>query len=520
MNFASLTERPERGLVALIAAQIIFWTLAPALSHSAPPLDVVEMYAWGREWVVATFKHPNLPGLVLEPLRQLTGQAGWGAFLVSQVFIAITFWAVFMLGRELMDSQRALAGTLLLTGIYFFSWVTPEFNHNVAQMPLWALVMLTLWRATTHGKALDWILLGAFAGLSLWAKYSSVILLIVAAAWILWDAQARKRILSPGPWLALVAFALTVSPQLLWLIEHDFGPFAYAARRASSGAWYAPIEFLLTLALDHLPMLILLACAGWFGKPAIDAPAKPEQRVLRFLLLLGLGPAVLTALGAVVSSAGLRASWGAPMTVLSGLIVIALLSNKFSAARLKGLAIGAGVLIVVVSGLYFGHMRYGVALTGKPLRGNWPQAEISRQLEDEWLLATNMPLRVVAGDIWTSGLIGFNDRDPPSVLIGGDYANAPWVSREDVARHGALIVWSGGEPGSLPAFRQGLETHELRVRSPYAREENAQDIVIHYAILPPAIPSQAASPPRCAPSERCTQEPAREPAEAYPPAQD
>jgi 4-amino-4-deoxy-L-arabinose transferase-like glycosyltransferase len=170
MNLSNLHARPERGLFALMTAQAIFWTLAPALSHTAPPLDVVEMYAWGREWVVATFKHPNLPGLVLEPLHLLAGQAGWTAYLVSQLFIAITFWAVFKLGRELMDGPRALAGVLLLTGVYFFSWVTPEFNHNVAQMPLWALVMLFLWRATTSGKLLDWLLLGAFAGLSLWAK--------------------------------------------------------------------------------------------------------------------------------------------------------------------------------------------------------------------------------------------------------------------------------------------------------------------------------------------------------------
>jgi 4-amino-4-deoxy-L-arabinose transferase-like glycosyltransferase len=487
MTFTSLIERPERGLVALIAAQIIFWTLAPALSHTAPPLDVVEMYAWGREWVVATFKHPNLPGLVLEPLRLIAGQAGWAAYLVSQLFIAVTFWAVFMLGREIMDAPRALAGTLALTGVYFFSWVTPEFNHNVAQMPLWALVMLTLWRATTKGKVTDWLLLGVFAGLSLWAKYSSGVLLIVAAAWILWDAQARRRILTPGPWLALIAFAVVLAPQVFWLMQHEFGPFAYAARRASRGEWYASIEFLLTLALDHLPMLVLLACVGWFGKPAPDAPEKPEQRALRFLLLLGLGPAVLTALGAAVSGAGLRSSWGAPMTVLSGLILVGLLSNRFTAVRLKRLAIGAGVLVVVVSGLYYGHMRYGVALTGKPLRGNWPQAEISRQLETEWLLQTNMPLRIVAGDIWAAGLIGLNGRNPPSVLIEGDYSKSPWITPEDVARDGALIVWSGDEADTLPAFRQGLQVRELRVQSPYARAENTQDIVVYYAILPPAM---------------------------------
>jgi len=487
MNIASLTERPERGLVALIAAQIIFWTLAPALSHTAPPLDVVEMYAWGREWVVATFKHPNLPGLVLETTRQLTGQAGWPAYLISQIFIAITFWAVFMLGRETMDSRRALAGTLMLTGVYFFSWVTPEFNHNVAQMPLWALVMLMLWRATTHGKLIDWLLLGVFGGLSLWAKYSSAVLLVVAAAWILSDAQGRKRILTLGPWLALIVFALVVAPQILWLAEHDFGPFAYAARRASSGEWYAPIEFLLTLALDHLPMLILLACAGWLGRPAPDAPPKPEQRVLRFLLLLGLGPAVLTALGAAVSGAGLRSSWGAPMVVLSGLIVVALMSDKFAAARLKRLAIDAGVLIVVVSGLYYGHMRYGVALTGKPLRGNWPQAEISATLQEVWRQETDgAPLRIVAGDIWDAGLIAFSDRRPPSVLIEGDYSKSPWITPEDVRQHGALIVWSADEGDTLTTFRRGLEHHVLEFRPPHARRGDRRSFVtLHYAILPP-----------------------------------
>jgi 4-amino-4-deoxy-L-arabinose transferase-like glycosyltransferase len=265
------------------------------------------MYVWGREWVVATFKHPNLPGLVLEPTRLITGAVGWPAFLVSQLFIAITFWAVFALGRELMDSRRALAGTLLLTGIYFFSWPTPEFNHNVAQMPLWALIMLMLWRAGTRGHWLSWLLLGVFAGLSLWAKYSSGVLLAIAAAWILWDADARKKILTPGPWLALLAFVLVAAPQALWLIEHDFSPFAYAARRASGGAWYAPLEFLLTLALDHLPMLLLLLFAGFFGKAAADAPPRPDERALRFLLLMGLGPAALAAAAAKIGPRRRRA---------------------------------------------------------------------------------------------------------------------------------------------------------------------------------------------------------------------
>jgi hypothetical protein len=303
----------------------------------------------------------------------------------------------------------------------------------------------------------------------------------------LWDAQARRRILTPGPWLALLSFAIVVAPQVLWLFEHDFQPFAYAARRASDGHWYAPLEFLLTLALDHLPTLILLACAGWFGKAVADAPAKPEQRALRYLLLLGLGPALITAAGAALSGAGLRSSWGAPMAALSGLLVVALLSSKFNAARLKRVAIGAGVLVVAVSGLYFAHMRYGVAFTGKPLRGNWPQAEISETLQAMWREETGgAPLRIVAGDIWTAGLIGLEQRRPPHVLIDGDYAKSPWVTPEAVRRYGALIVWSGHEPNTLPSFRQGLEQHTWEYRPRFASDDNPRSIItVHAAILPP-----------------------------------
>lgn len=488
--FRALLDRPERGLLALVIAQIAFWTLAPGLSHSAPPLDVVEMYAWGREGVFATFKHPNLPGLVLEPTRWLTGQVGWPAYLISQLFVVATFGAVFALGRELMDGPRALAGVLLLTGVYFFSWPTPEFNHNVAQMPLWALVILTIWQATTRGHWFAWLMLGVFAGFSLWAKYSSAVLLVVAAGWMLWDAKARRQILTPGPWIALAAFALVAAPQALWLVEHDFSPFAYAARRASDGQWYAALEFLLTLALDHLPMLVLLLAAGLFGKAAENAPPKPDQRAMMFLLMLGLGPPALMAAGALISGASLRASWGAPMLSLSGLIVVALLSSRFSMQRLRRLAIGAGMLIVLISGLYFAHMRYGSALRAEPLRGNWPQAEISAHVEGVWRAETNgAPLRIVAGDIWTAGLVNMDGPSPPSVLINGDFATSPWVTPDEVARDGALLVWSEYRPRALGELVGDASVREWVFYPPNAGSMS-EGIVIHFAILPPAATSQ------------------------------
>jgi len=485
---ARTLERPERALWILIAAQLAFWSLAPMLSHTAPPLDVVDEYATGREGVVAIFKHPNLPGLVLEASRLLTGVAGWPAYIVSQIFIVGTFAAVYALGRDLLGPSRALIGTALLTGVYFFSWPTPEFNHNVAQMPFWALTCWALWRAITQGRIGWWALLGLAGGLSLWAKYSSAILLLIAGVWMLYDAQARSKIFTPGPWIAALVCALVFAPQLLWLIENDFQPFSYAARRATSTDFIDTIGFLPIQLAHHLPMFLLMLCAGLFGKRANEPPPPPDKRALHYLLLMGLGPAIVLTLIGLVSVSGLRTAWGAPMFNLSGLIAVALLTHRMDARRMQATFIGAGVVIVIVSGLYFGHMRYGYQLTGDPLRGNWPQARIDAAMQEQWRVATNdAPLRIVAGDIWTTGLVGLNDRPPPHVLINGDYAISPWLTPDDVARDGALVVWSGSEPAGLASFLGDAPRNEMDFLPRDARA-NTEPVTVGYAIMPPAAP--------------------------------
>jgi 4-amino-4-deoxy-L-arabinose transferase-like glycosyltransferase len=483
--FRAIFSRPAAGLGLLCAAQIGLWSAAPLLGNDAPPLDVAEMYAWGREGVVATFKHPNLPGLVLDAVRHVIPGAFWPAFIVSQIFIAATFVCVFALGRELMDDRRALAGALLLTGVAFFSWPTPEFNHNVAQMPLWAGIALMLWRASSGGKLWHWALLGALGGLSLWAKYSSGVFLLFAFVWMIWDARARQSFKTPGPYLALVTFAAFAAPQIQWLIAHEFQPFAYAARRAQRGGLGEALEFLPVQIINHLPMILMLWAAGLFGKAVADAPAPPERRALQFLLLMGLGPVLLTGIVGALTGSGLKTAWAAPMFNLSGLLAIALLSSRFGPQALKRIAIGAGILLVLVPALYLTQMRAGPGLTGRPVRGNWPQAEVSLVLAQAWHRETGgAPLSIVAGDIWTASLISLDRADPPSVLINGDLEISPWVSPERLAREGALLVWTGDEPPeALAGLAQGLAQQTAII--PFAKFPNLPPLEIHYAALPP-----------------------------------
>jgi 4-amino-4-deoxy-L-arabinose transferase-like glycosyltransferase len=487
MSFmSSLAARPERALTALMAAQIVLWTAAPSFSHTSPPLDVIEMYVFGREHVIAVYKHPNLPGLVLEASRLLTGMVGWPAYLISQLFISATFLAVFALGRETMDAPRALAGTLLLAGVYYFSWPTPEFNHNVAQMPFWAAIALFLWRATTAGKSIDWALLGLIAGFGLWAKYSTAVLLLMAVFWILLDGKARRTLLTPGPYLALALFAAAAAPQVWWLIQSDGAPIRFAAGRAAQDSGIDDaLEFLLSQAVAHLPMLFMLAAAGWFRRRAADIGQKPERRALIFLLLMGLGPVLLAVAAALAAGGALKTAWATPMFNLSGLIIVALTTSKVSQARIGRLAWGAASLLVALPALYWAYVEFGSDVRHKAQRTNWPQAAISATLTRAWTRETHAPLRIVAGDILNAGAVGLSDREPPELLINGEYSSAPWVTPAEVAYYGVLVVWrpDGEADPDVLALARG-HTPEV-ARFSYPDGPDLPPLEINYVIIPP-----------------------------------
>src|SRR3954471_2947721 len=128
--WSALLRHPWGLLSLLCLVQILCWTMVPTLIDPAPPGDVVEGFMWGREWVLLTYKHPQLPGWLLETSHLLTGSFRWPQYLVAQLTISATFILVYLLARDTLGRDKALAAVLLMPSIYFFGWPTPQFNHD------------------------------------------------------------------------------------------------------------------------------------------------------------------------------------------------------------------------------------------------------------------------------------------------------------------------------------------------------------------------------------------------------
>lgn len=495
--------RPGRAVAVLCAAQVAGWTLAPALTHGAPPLDVVEMLVWGREGVVATTKHPNLPGLVMEAARRLGGGALWPVYALAQLCVAASFAAVYLLGRDLLGPARALAGTLLLTGVYYYSWSTPEMNHGLVQMPLWAWMALALWRAAAAGGRLAWwAAFGVLGGLAMWAKYSSALPLAAAAAWMLWDSRARAAFMRPGPWVALAAFAITAAPQVRFLVATEGLSLDYMLSRAGSDGAGGPLSFLLAQLADHGVFFAMAAAAGLFRRPfAVRVRPPGEGRARLFLVVMGLGPLALAAVAAALGGVGLRDMWGMPMFNFSGLLLVALLPGSLDSRRLARLVTMAAGLLAVVPAAYAASVLWRAEWSDKPSRAVWPQAEIAARLLEGYRAASGRAPAIVAGPVWEAGLVALAAPGAPSVSIDGDGRKSPWAGAEAIAGRGALAVWrTGTDPAPpLAALAAGLPRREETFR--WSDSPTARPIRLTWTAIPPRPPEtrRSASPARQAP---------------------
>ena len=445
-----LRTRPRLLFWAMALLQAALWTLVPTLFYSAPPGELPMVLALGHEFQVGTDYGPPLAFWLAEYAYQAGGMAG--VYLLSQLCIVTTFWAVMALGRAIVGPAQAMLAVILMAGIAVFSIPTPEFGPAILATPLWALMLWHYWRGAEREAWVHWVALGIEAGLLVLTTYAGLILIGLLVLYTLSTAFGRAQLRTVGPWLSGIALIAVLFPYLIWL---DLTPGIHvpdaAAIVANLRAWG---WLVLTLALSHAGLALLwLLSRGLFFVPR-DKPPVVTRPALHpaargYVYFFALAPVLAMGLFALFTRRP-ENFLAAPLVVLSGLAVV----------------VAAGERIRIVHQYLIGYVWIGLialppilvalAIVVQPwifafdLNVGRPAADMGRFFGDSFLRRTDRNLAIVAGDQSIAALIALGAPSRPALYLEAVPDDRRRVTRTDIVQKGAVVVWLAADPSGRP----------------------------------------------------------------------
>jgi hypothetical protein len=498
---AWIAASPGRAFAAFLALHAAVWTALPALLYPNLPLDLIEALVYGREWQLGYDKLPPLPWWLVEIAYRLIGH-DFAYYLLAQVAVVAAFAGVFAMARPLVGVLGALIAVLILDGLHYFNYTAAKFNHDVIQLPFWALTGFAFHRALRGGELRHWLLLGLTVGLSLWAKYFIAVLALPLGLFVLIDRDARKCLATPGPYMALGTALVVMAPHLVWLVNNDFLPFAYAEHRAlpSRGlidhVWH-PLQFAVSQLFFLIPSLLIALPLFWprrrDGEPPIASSTDAFDH--RIVTLLAFGPTATVLALSAVSGRGTVAMWGYPLWLFASVWLVliahrALDDFRLGRALLNWAVVFAG-LAIAFGGNYgvlpFYDHRYRAVF--------FPGDALGRDLSQRYRAVTGKPIAYVIGSMWDGGNAAHYAAEQPRVLIDGSPVRAPWIDLDDLKRRGAVVVWTSGDLQALPMELRTVAADAV-VQQPFLLPFRRGDQVLYvgWAILLPK-PSYASAGP-------------------------
>ena len=410
-----------------LIVHLCLWTLVPTLTNGNLPLDTIEALAWGGNLDWGFNKHPPVSAFFPEFFYQIFGPQDWAYYLLSQLFVVTAFVVVFKFAEELLKNKTlSLISVLLLEGIYFYNFTTPEFNVNVCQLPFWSLCVYYSWKLFDKKTITfkDCFLLGAFAAIGFLSKYLFIYLLIAIDLLFFYIIFFKKYKKFNFKYLiSLEVFIVLLVPHLIWLTNNDYITVTYGLSRAGleSSSLLDHITYPLIFLGKQIGILIPFFIMTFFLIKKIKFKISLKDKKLLFLIFINLVPIGLMFLTAMLTGSKIRTMWMTPFYLFFGVLVVHIFQAQIDLKKLNGF-ISVFLILFIFSPLAYVY----ISITKNDKRTDYPGKEIAIKTEYFWKQNYTLPINVVLGDEWHAGNLSYhlNSRPIWEGLITKDKLNS------------------------------------------------------------------------------------------------
>ena len=383
----------------------LLWTLIPTFSNGNLPLDTIEALAWGSNLDWGFNKHPPFSAFAVEFFFTIFGNNDWAYYLLSQLFVLVAFIFVWKLSNEIFEDKIfSLLSVLLLSGIFFYNFTTPEFNVNVSQLPFWSLSVYFFWKGINFNKNLDWILFGIFSALGFLSKYLFIYILV--ALFIFFILNYKKYQKSLNGYIISILISLTLlSPHFLWLIENNFVTVFYGLDRSGvsetdlSNHFKNPLIFLFKQLFILIPFFFMV---NLIVKKFKFSLSTKNQKTL-FLISINLIPFILILATSLLTGAKIRTMWMTPFYLFLGTLFLLIFKNFIDLKKIKRFFY-AFIFFFILSPMVY----LIVSLADETKRTDYPGKEIARLVQNKWEDNFINEIKIVIGDEWSAGNLSYH----------------------------------------------------------------------------------------------------------------
>jgi 4-amino-4-deoxy-L-arabinose transferase-like glycosyltransferase len=397
-----------------VTAHLIFWTLIPSLTNQNLPLDTIEALAWGSNLDWGFNKHPPMSAFFPEVFFQIFGSQDWVYYLLSQIFVLISFYYVFKFSKEFFNNDLlGLISVLLIEAIYFYNFTTPEFNVNVCQLPFWSLTIYFSWKIYTSKeiKFTDCFLVGLFAAFGFLSKYLFLYLLVsIDLLFIYLIFIERERKFDFKYLITVEVFLIVLVPHLIWLNNNEFITITYGLARTGleQSSLIDHIKFPLIFLIKQVGLLIPFLILVWLLIKKIIFKFDLKDQKLLFLLAINILPILLMFLTSVVTGSKIRTMWMTPFYLFFGTLFVYLFQAQINIKKLKSFVIGF-IFLFFLSPILYAY----VSISKDDKRTDYPGKDIAIKTQYAWDQQFKSKIDVVYGNEWNAGNLSYHLKSRP-----------------------------------------------------------------------------------------------------------
>ncbi len=400
-----LKKNINKAFYIFLFFHLLLWTIIPSLSNTNLPLDTIEALAWGSNLDWGFNKHPPFSAFAVEFFFNIFGNNDWAYYLLSQIFILISFFIVWKFSNDVLeDKTYSLLSVLLLAGIYFYNFTTPEFNVNVSQLPFWALSIYFFWKGINFNKKIDWILLGIFSALGFLSKYLFIYILITLFIFFILNFKKYKKSLK-GYFLSILISLILITPHFFWLIENNFITIFYGLNRSGLSEFDIinhlknPIEFLIKQIIILIPFFLMIFTILKKFKFKINL----KNKKIIFLITINIIPLLLMLATSLVLGAKIRTMWMTPFYLFFGTLFLSIFKNFVDLKNLRRFFYTFLFFFILSPSVYL-----LVSIADGTKRTDYPGKEISRLVQNKWDENFVNEIKIVIGDEWSAGNLSYH----------------------------------------------------------------------------------------------------------------